>query len=137
MPVTPMVSLELSRPAGYKIRTWTWPEAVARLEGFSGNSLRPMRDFVAEIAASPYAALLFPAASMDGVLVGRIPDFSCYEPHLFMRYDVRTRRVTFTYWVDPYSQQRWTTQAPVGRAFAHFEHLMLRRLRWCRRINPA
>ena len=133
MPLVPMVSLELSRPAGYKIRTWTWAEAVARLEEFRGNVLRPMRDFVAEIAASPFAELLFPAASMDAVLVARTPDFSCYEPHLRMKYDFRTRQVTFLYLVDPSSQQTWKTQVPVSRAFAHFEHLMLRRLRWCRR----
>jgi hypothetical protein len=129
----PLVSRELSHPAGYRIRTWTWAEAVARLEEFTGADLLPMRDFIAEIAASPYAGLLFPAASMDTVLVARIPDFSCSEPHLRMKYDFQTRQVTFLCWVDPYSQQTWTTQVPIGRAFAHFEHLMLCRLRWCQR----
>jgi len=137
MTLVPMVSPELSRPAGYKIRTWTWPEAVARLDEFTGTALQPMRDFVAEIAASPYSGLLFPAASMDAVLVGRIPNFSCYEPHLRMKYAFRTRQVTFLYWADPYSQQTWTTRAPITRAFAHFEHLMLRRLRWCRRVQST
>jgi hypothetical protein len=126
---------ELIRPDGYPIRTGAWANAVTRLEGLEGAALRPMRDFVAEIAASPYAGLVYPASSMDAVLVVRLPNFSCYEPHLRMQYNFRTRQITFTYWVDPYSGQRWTTQVPIGRAFAHFEHLMLRRLRWCRRVG--
>ena len=128
-----MFSRELIRPAGYPVRTWTWAEAVARLDGFHGTTLRPMRDFVAQIAVSPYAQALFVASSMDAVLVGRIPNFPCFEPHLRMEYNSRTRTVEFTYVVDPYSQQIWHTQAPIARAFTHFEHLMSRRLRWFRK----
>lgn len=126
---------ELIRPTGYPILTSTWTKAVTRLDGFKGTELRPMRDFVAEIAASPYAGLLYPASSMDAVLVGRVPNFSCFEPYLRMQYNFRTRQLTFTYWVDPASGQSWTTKVPISRAFVHFEHLMLRRLRWCRRIG--
>ena len=124
---------ELIRPAGFPWRTWSWKEAVARLDGFKGPTLKPMRDFVAQIAASPYADALFTAPSMDVVLVGRIPNFSCYEPHLRMEYNSGTRAVEFTYIVDPYSQLTWRTQAPIAKAFAHFEHLMHRRLRWFRK----
>ena len=91
-----------------------------------------MRDLIAEIAASPYASGLFPAASMDAVLVGRIPNFPCNEPHLRIWYNYITRQVTFTYFVEPFSNQRWEVKVPVGRAYAHFQHLMLRRLRWFR-----
>jgi hypothetical protein len=91
-----------------------------------------MRDFVAEVAASPYARALFPCASMDAVLIGRVPDFSLYEPHLRILFNARTRQFKFTYLADPVSSERWETRAPVGRAYAHFEHLMLRRLRWFR-----
>jgi hypothetical protein len=124
---------ELIRPDGYPVRTWTWAEAVARLDGFEGTSLKPMRDFMGQIAASPYAESLFTAPSMNAVLVGRIPNFPGYEPHLRMEYNRRTRAVEFSYVVDPYSQQIWRTQAPIARAFTHFEHLMQRRLRWFRK----
>jgi len=124
---------ELVRPAGYPVRTWTWQEAVARLDGFTGGTLKPMRDFVAQIAGLPYAEALFTAPSMDVVLVGRIANFSCYEPHLRMEYNRRTRAVEFTYVVDPCSNQMWKTQAPIARAFTHFEYLMQRRLRWFRK----
>jgi hypothetical protein len=116
----------------YRHRTWTWQEAVARLEGFRGKALRPMRDFIAEVAASPYAQALFPCASMDAVLIGRVPDFSSFEPHLRVWYNARTQQVKFTYIADPVSSDRWETRVPVGRAYVHFEHLMLRRLRWFR-----
>jgi len=123
---------ELIRPDGYPVRTWTWAEAVARLDSFKGNAIKPMRDFVAQIAGSPYAASLFPASSMDAVLIGRIPNFPAFEPHLRLWYNWRTGQVEFIYLVDPYSNARWTTQVPIERAFIHFQHLMLRRPRWFR-----
>jgi hypothetical protein len=91
-----------------------------------------MRDFIAQVAASPYAQQLFPCASMDAVLIGRVPHFSSYEPHLRVWYNSRTRQFKFTYIADPASNERWETQAPASRVFVHFEHLMLRRLRWFR-----
>jgi hypothetical protein len=91
-----------------------------------------MRDFVAQIAGSPYAASLFPASSMDAVLIGRIPNFPAFEPHLRLWYNWRTGLVEFVYLVDPYSNALWKTQVPIERAFIHFQHLMLRRLRWFR-----
>ena len=130
-----MFHRELVRPTGYPIRTWTWTEAIQHLDEFRGTTLRPMRDFVAAIAGSAYARFLFPGASMDAVLIGRLPDFNSYEPHLRIHYTPRTRLVTFTYFTDPYSYQRWTTNTPMSRAFSHFEHLMLRRLRWCRKVS--
>jgi len=113
----------------YHIRTFTWTEAIEHLDGLCGTTFRPMRDFVAAIAASAYSRFLFPGSSMDAVLIGRLPDFNSYEPHLCIQYNPRTQQVTFTYFTDPYSYQRWTTNTPIIRAFAHFEHLMLRRLR--------
>jgi hypothetical protein len=129
-----MFHRELVRPPGYTIPTRTWTEVIANLDGF-GAPLRPMRDFVAAIAGSDYARFLFPCSSMDAILIGRLPDFSCYEPHLRTQYNPRTRQVTFTYFTDPYSGQRWTTNTPMNRVFSHFEHLMLRRLRWCRKVS--
>src|SRR4029453_813557 len=108
----------------YHYRTWTWEDAIARLDGFRGRTLRPMRDFIAQVASSQYAQALFPCASMDAVLIGRVPDFSPYEPHLRIWYNSRTRQVKFTYITDPASNERWETQAPVSRAFVHFDHLM-------------
>jgi hypothetical protein len=105
---------------------------MERLDQFKGNALKPMRDFIAQIADSRFAAALFPASSMDAVLVGRIPDFPCFEPHLRLWYNWRTRQVEFTYVVDPYSQATWTTKVPIERAFIHFQHVMFRRLRWFR-----
>jgi hypothetical protein len=90
-----------------------------------------MRDFGAAIA---YSQFLLPSSSMDAVLIGRLPDFDSYESHLRIQCNSHTRQVTFTYFTDPYSDQRWITNAPINRAFADFEHLMLRRLRWCRRV---
>jgi hypothetical protein len=121
---------ELIRPTGHPIRTWSWAEQVQRLEEFKGNALKPMRNFVAEISASPYADSLFPAPSMDAVLVGRVPNFPCFEPHLRLWYNWRSGQVEFTYVVDPYSQATWTTKVPIDRAYIHFQHIMLRRLRW-------
>jgi len=130
-----MFHRELVRSTGYPIHTWTWTEAIELLDSFRDTRFRPMRDFVAAIAASAYARFLFPGASMDAVLIGRVPDFNCYEPHLRIQYNPRTGQVTFTYFTDPNSNQRWTTNTPMNRAFSHFEHLMLRRLRWCRKVG--
>jgi hypothetical protein len=127
-----VITRTYNRAYGYPCRTWTWQEQVARIEGFRGHALRPMRDFIAEVASSPYARALFPCASMDAVLIGRVPNFSSYEPHLRVWYNCRSRQFKFTYCADPASNERWETQAPAGRAYAHFEHLMLRRLRWFR-----
>ena len=90
-----------------------------------------MQRFIAEIAASPFSSGLFPAASMDAVLVGRIENFPVNEPHLRLWYNYITRQVTFTYFSDTYAP-RWETKVPVARAFEHFRHLMVRRLRWYR-----
>jgi hypothetical protein len=130
-----MFHRELVRPAGYPIHTFTWTEAIAHLDDFCGTNFRAMRDFVAAIAGSAYSRFLFPCSTMDAVLIGRPPDFNSYEPHLRIQYNPRTRQMTFTYFTDPYSYQRWTTNTPINRAFAHFEHLMLRRLRWCRKVS--
>lgn len=116
----------------YPYRTSTWPDQVARIEQFEGQLLRPMRDFTTEVAASAYARALFPCASMDTLLIGRVPDFSACEPHLRVWFNARTRQFEFTYVSNPASNERWETRAPIGRAYAHFEHLMLRRLRWFR-----
>jgi len=59
-------------------------------------------------------------------------DLEEIEAKLGVRLSPRSRQFKFTYYADPASNERWETQAPAGRAYAHFEHLMLRRLRWFR-----
>ena len=68
---------------------------------------------------------------MDAVLIGRIENFPCGEPHLRLWYNYITKQVVFTYFADLYAQ-RWETKVPIGRAYDHFHHLMIRRLRWFR-----
>ena len=116
----------------FPCRTWTWPEQIARIEQFEGTSLLPLRDFIKEVAASPYAAALFPASSMDAFLIGRTANFSHHEPHLRVWYNSVTRQFKFTYIQNQSLKRLWETSAPKGRAFAHFEYLMQRRLRWFR-----
>ncbi len=124
------MDMSLHRPAGSPTLTTTWDEAVSILKTHAIPTIAPLVSFVESVAASPYAAGLFPSPGVFQFLIGRIPAFPANEPHLVVMYDRERRQFEFSYVVDPYSCQIWNTKAPVSRVFQHFEHLMLRRLRW-------
>jgi hypothetical protein len=127
----------LRRPFFSPTYTTTWDEAVAAIDSFKVPALGPMREFVAAIARSPFAAGLFPSPGVHAVLIGRIPSFPPNEPHLSVHYDRGNRHFEFTYVENPFARDNWKTRVPIGRAFPHFEHLMLRRLRWFTRSNAV
>lgn len=120
----------LHRPAGYPSFTTTWDEAVNILAAHDIPLIAPLVKFAEQVARSPYASGTFPSPGVFHFLIGRIPGFPAYEPHLRLVFDRVKRDFEFSYLSDPYSREVWTTRAPSLRAFQHFEHLMLRRLRW-------
>ncbi len=132
-----MVSQPIFR-RGITWHTQSWAAVDDRLAQFRGAQLAPMRSFIAEIAASPYAQGLFPCSSMDSLRIARIPDFSDYEPHIWVWYNSATRQFRFTYFDAPGTGSPcWETRAPAMRGFPHFEHLLLRRLRWFTRHSAG
>ncbi len=121
---------------GIPWHTQPWSAVAERFARLRGSRLAPMRNFIAEVAASPYAQGLFPCCSMDSLRIARIPDFSDYEPHIWVWYNSATCQFRFTYFDAPRTGgSRWETHAPAMRGFAHFEHLLLRRLRWFARYS--
>ena len=111
-------------------QTQSWPEIVACFAGFYGDELAPMRNFVSAISATPFAGPLSPCASMDVLLVGRHSNFSSSEPHLRIWYNSSSRQFQFSYCIDGAKRSAWETKVPAAEAIQHFEHLLLRRLRW-------
>jgi len=131
------VDLALRRPHFAPTFTTTWEQAVAILDSYKVGALVPMREFVAAVSRSPYASALFPSPGVHSVRIGRISSFPANEPHLSVRYDRGSRHFEFTYVENPFAKDNWTTRVPIARAFPHFEHLLLRRLRWFTRGNAV
>jgi hypothetical protein len=116
-------------------RTLSWSDVVSfyqKLIQTHALPIIPMLDLVTFIAASPYAAGLFPVTSHATLRLGHYPNFLAGDGELDIDFDQPTQTFIFVYWSHPSDVHQWTRRYSVAESRDALERFLHTYARWFR-----
>jgi len=116
----------------HKVRTSTWPEAVAFYRELVQEHapLQPMLALVEFLAGSRYAPSLYPALTNEGLSLGCAADFQPGDNEVRIRFDPNARQFTFVHVRRPGDPNPWSRECDAAEWQPVLERIFHKRLDW-------
>jgi len=111
----------------------SWPEAVGFYRALveeNASQFQPMLSLVEFLASSRYAASLFPCASHEALLIGRVANFAAGDNELQIQFDGKLQRFKFTYVRSPDDLNPGSRECEAAEWRPVLERLFHKRLQW-------
>ncbi len=95
----------------------------------NGWSYQPMHDLVQRLTASPYIVkpsitVLFPATSLDVLLIAATERFCWKTEVLEIQYLPSSQTFQFDFWESPFIKQHWQRTSAILNSFAVLERFL-------------
>jgi hypothetical protein len=113
------------------IKARSWNSIIEFYAGMveNGWQYQSMLNFVQQLAASLYIlnppiTLLFPALSMDVLLIAATDGFFWKTEVLEIRYSSPTQTFHFDFWESEFIEPHWMCKSNISNSFATFERFL-------------